>query len=386
METVRIELGGGGERSYNAIVAPGLLEQLGRRVRDLLPDARNAFMVIDAGLPDRFVERAGASLTAAGFTVAGADVIADEREKSLAACEILLAEMANEHLDRSDVVIALGGGLTGDLAGFAAATYKRGIALVQCPTTLLSMVDASVGGKTGVNLVTGSGLTKNMVGAFWQPRLVLADLDTLATLPPRVFRAGWGEMLKHGLIAGEFDPTLGADTESALTGDPGDGPSLGPLIARNIRLKAAIVAGDEREIASSSVGGRALLNLGHTFAHAIEPIPHLSPSSRPGDAPLLHGEAVALGLIAAGAASTVLGYAPGSLTERVRNTIERLGIRTRLPDLPDDASLLDAMRHDKKVTGGKLRLVVPLGAGGARVIDSPPPDAIVSGWSAIRAS
>lgn len=386
METVRIELV---DRTYDAMIARGLLQSLGPRTRDLLTSARRAFMVIDAGLPDDFVERAGASLAAAGFSVSGVDVVAHEREKSLAACEMVLSEMANEHLERTDVLIALGGGLTGDLAGFAAATFKRGIPFVQCPTTLLSMVDASVGGKTGVNLITRAGLTKNMVGAFWQPALVLADLDTLTTLPPRVFRAGWGEMLKHALIAGAFDPDLALDTDTALTGDPDDSLALGTLIARNIRLKAAIVAGDERETASAQSGGRALLNLGHTFAHAIETIPHLSPSDNPGDAPLQHGEAVALGLICAAAASHALDLVPPGFVDRVRASVERLGIRTRLPDLPGDSSLDEAMRHDKKVNAGRLRIVAPVEnsrAGfAASVIESPDSSVIRAGWAAIRA-
>lgn len=389
MQSVRIDLG---DRSYDAVIAPGVLASIGPRTRELVPGARRAFMATDAGLPAPLIERAAESLRAAGLAVCGASVVAREREKSLASCEVLLTEMANERLERSDVLIALGGGLTGDLAGFAAATYMRGVAFIQCPTTLLSMVDASVGGKTGVNLVTGSGITKNMVGAFWQPALVLADLDTLASLPPRVFRAGWGEMLKHALIAGAADPDLWNDTLRALTTDPVAAPprgSLAPLIARNIRFKASIVAGDERETAPSHLGGRALLNLGHTFAHAIEPLPHLSPSDDPADAPLHHGEAVALGLICAAATAHSLGLVPEAFVESVRAAVERLNIRTRLPELPSDVALSEAMRHDKKARAGRPRLVVPVPRGehafAARVIESPDPGAIASGWAAIRA-
>lgn len=174
--------------------------------------------------------------------------------------------MANAGLERSDVVLALGGGLTGDVAGFAAASFKRGVAVVQCPTTLLAMVDASVGGKTGVNLVTGTGLTKNLVGAFWQPALVLADVETLTTLTPRVFRAGWGEMLKHGLIAGAFDASLWDDTVEAVTVEPSAGVGLAALIdQRAVPVSdgpCGCVAGDGGEVACAVPGASGCAGVG----------------------------------------------------------------------------------------------------------------------------
>ncbi|MCA9306692.1 MAG: 3-dehydroquinate synthase [Phycisphaerales bacterium] len=385
VETVRVELG---ERSYDAVIGAGVLKFLGRRTRTLLADAKRAFIARDAGVPERFVEIARESLAGEGFEVSIGTVAADERKKSLEACERLLVSMANARLERSDVVIALGGGMTGDVAGFAAASFKRGVAVVQCPTTLLAMVDASVGGKTGVNLVTGTGLTKNLVGAFWQPVLVLADVETLTTLTPRVFRAGWGEMLKHGLIAGAFDETLWDDTIAAVTVEPSAGVGLAALIARNVRLKAAIVAGDERETASSDAGGRALLNLGHTYAHAMEPIGHLSATGDPKDAPMEHGEAVALGLIAAAAAGQAAGSGSLAYVGRVRGAVESIGLRSRIGGLPDDSVLMGAMRHDKKASGGRMRIVTPVDGArdgfGARVVDEPGDDVIRAGWAAIR--
>jgi len=195
-------------------------------------------------------------------------------------------------------------------------------------------------------------------------------------------------MLKHGLIAGSFDETLWDDTVAALTGEPSEGLGLGALIARNVRLKAAIVAGDERETASSAAGGRALLNLGHTFAHAIEPIAHLSATGDAKDAPMEHGEAVMLGLIAASAASCALGACSPRFVDRVRGSVERLGISGRVRSMPTDEALMEAMRHDKKASGGRMRIVIPIdGANegfGARVVEDPGDEAIRDGWAAIR--
>ncbi|MCA9311220.1 MAG: iron-containing alcohol dehydrogenase, partial [Phycisphaerales bacterium] len=254
------------ERSYDIVVGAGVLDELGPRAKALVP-GRHAFLVTDHNLPRSTIARARTSLEAAGFRVTEASANATEPEKSLATVERLLEAVGRARLERRDPVIALGGGIVGDVTGFVAASYRRGVPFIQCPTTLLAMVDASVGGKTGVNLVIGGALRKNMVGAFWQPRTVLADIATLASLPERERRAGLAECLKHGLICAATDPALfdwtvaHADAIARL-----DAPALTELVTRNVAVKAAVVAGDEREEASS--GGRALLNLGHTFGHA----------------------------------------------------------------------------------------------------------------------
>jgi 3-dehydroquinate synthetase len=259
------------------------------------------------------------------------------------------------------------------------------------------MVDASVGGKTGVNLAIPSRqpsnpsasptLLKNMVGAFWQPRAVLADIDTLASLPPRIFRAGLAECIKHamlsaGLPAPHADPDLLDWTESAFPRILAqDAAALTELISRNVRTKAAIVARDEREEDDS--GGRALLNLGHTFAHAIETISHLSPDTNPAHAPLQHGEAVALGLIAAASTAAAAQLAPADLPARITRLIAAAGLPTRVGNLPPPDEIVARMAHDKKTLAGRLRLILPTAPGHAAVFTDPALQAIQSGIRAI---
>lgn len=418
------------DRSYDAVIGAGVLRELGQRAAALVP-GRRAFLITDDALPPAIVSRAVDSLAAAGFTVTRASVHPTEPNKSLGTFARLLDELAATKHERADPVIALGGGIVTDLAGFVAASYRRGVPVIQCPTTLLAMVDAAVGGKTGVNLVVGKGsreegikgsshgrratasldpsipssldpfLLKNMIGAFWQPRLVLVDTDALASLPDRHFRAGLAECLKHGLLsAGAISPggTDGARsvpsaarlfewTSTHLPKILGrDSATLAELIERNIRVKAAVVAGDEREEKPSSHGGRALLNLGHTFAHALESFPALSPTNDPADAPLQHGEAVALGLVAAAAASAAMGRLSQADAERVRDAVARAGLPTSVTGLPPDRVLIDAMAHDKKASGGKLRLILPITLGECAVFEAPDERVLSSGWGAIRRS
>ncbi len=388
-KTIRIELG---DRSYDVIVSENLLSSLGQRVRTLLPGSGRAFVIADGNLPSDTVDRVHASLRDAGFEVSGDSVNALESNKTIATADRLLHEIAETRHERNDPVIALGGGIVGDIAGFVAASFKRGVPVVQCPTTLLAMVDASVGGKTGVNISTRSGLKKNLVGAFWQPRLVLADIDTLRSLPKRELTAGLGECLKHGMIAsspgGPDNDTPGAlfddIAERSVRLRMGELTEAVDLVAQNVRVKAAFVAGDERETAPSAAGGRALLNLGHTFAHAIETIPHLTPDGNPEHAPLLHGESVALGLVAATGAARALGRVDEAFEDEVRVGVERLGIASRLMGLPDDESLLERMMHDKKVLSGRLRLVLPEGLGRCTVVEDPSPSVVRAGWDALR--
>ncbi len=383
---VRVDLG---PRSYDVRIGAGIRAEVGgwtaARLDGTRRTNRRAFVVVDDGLPDDATVPVLVGLESAGFAVTTAELHAAETRKTLATAEALLVELADSRADRGDVVVAVGGGIAGDVAGFVAAVYKRGLAVVQVPTTLLAMVDASVGGKTAVNLATGTGLKKNLVGAFWQPLLVAADVEVLASLPPRAFRSGLAESLKHALLAGGAgeDPGLLDWTRERLPQladrDPG---VVERLVARNVAVKARVVGGDERETASAD--GRALLNLGHTFAHALELVAALSPTGDPADAPLQHGEAVALGLVAAGAAAVHMGMLSPDDAEVIRSMVDGAGLPSRLAGLPADEALLETMRHDKKVRGGALRLVLPTRLGACTSVTEPPAAAIAAGFAALR--
>lgn len=384
--SVRVELG---PRSYDVMVGPDLLPALGSLARARVnPAASRAFIVADSNLPTSTIDSAAASLKSANFGTQTTRVIATEERKSLQTLENLLASITAAKLSRLDVIIALGGGITGDVAGFAAATYRRGIPVIQCPTTLLSMVDASVGGKTGVNISpdgTQASLKKNMIGAFWQPALVLADVVTLASLPPREQRCGLAECIKHSLLGGEFnEPAL---LERILANAPAirasDHAILTELVARNVAIKAKVVAGDEREEASDDAGGRALLNLGHTFGHAIETLPNLSPESTT-PPPLKHGEAVALGIAAACRTALALNLLSATAADQAIAALRAVGLPTAIPNLPPNEQLIESMSHDKKTLGGKLRLVLPTHKRRCVVVNDPPLSAVVAGWQSIR--
>jgi len=301
------------------------------------------------------------SLRAAGFAPVLLAVPAGEKSKSLAVAENLLERMAEGGLDRGSFVVALGGGVVGDLAGFVAAIYQRGIPFVQIPTTIVAQVDSSVGGKTGVNLRAG----KNLVGSFHQPRLVLADIDTLATLPDREYREGFAEVIKHAAIR---------DAAMLETIDPlADRSSLAPLIARNIAIKAAIVAEDEKE----ESGTRALLNFGHTIGHAIENVA--------GYGELLHGEAISIGLAAALVISQMKGGLSRQEADLVRAKLSAFGLPLTLPaNLKTDA-LLAAAAKDKKFSAGQIRFVVVPRLGEATVADNISEQDLREAIEAIRA-
>ena len=274
-----------------------------------------------------------------------------ERTKSLAQLGRVLDWMAAQGLDRRCAVFAIGGGVMGDLAGFAAASYLRGVALYHAPTTLLAMVDSSVGGKTGVNLRAG----KNLVGAFWQPEAVIIDTAFLRTLPEREFSAGLAEVIKYGLLAD-------ADLFHQIERTPvlrWDHPGLPSLIGECCAIKAGIVGSDERELRSS--GGRALLNLGHTFAHALE--------NTAGYGEYLHGEAVGLGLVLAARLSHKIGWLPAGPVARVERVVAACGLPVRLRKRLAAEKLLAAMKLDKKVRGGKLRFVALRAIGEAETVD-----------------
>jgi len=384
---VKVDLG---DHGYDVVVGAGILDQLGSLMIQAGAARRGgrALVVSDEGLPRTTAAAAMRSLAAAGLDTGHIRLPATEADKTLAAANRILIELARARLERSDIVIALGGGVIGDLAGFAAAIYRRGIPVVQCPTTLLAMVDAAVGGKTGVNLAIGEGpgaLKKNMVGAFHQPRLVAADVCVLGSLPDRPLRAGLAECVKHGMIAADWsDPGLMDWTVRSIPGVLTQDPAiLVELVMRNIRIKGAVVGRDERE--EDGAGGRALLNLGHTFAHAIETLPTLTPDGDLNKAPLQHGEAVALGLIAATGAAVAAGICPTELTDQVTSALVACGLPTSVRGLPPSEDVLTLMAHDKKAMGGKMRLVLPIGPGRARVVESPPRAVVLAGIDAMRA-
>lgn len=378
---VRVDLD---DRSYDVIVGDGVLGSLGVRVRTLIGGSR-AFIVADDGLPDATIERARESLEGARLRVTLERVAPGERGKSIATTERLLESLCATAQERGEAVVALGGGIVGDVAGLVAALYRRGVPIVQCPTTLLAMVDASVGGKTGVNLATGAGRTlrKNMCGAFHQPTLVLIDVGVLDSLADRDLRCGLAECVKHAMLAigdSELFPWLERRASGVLARDR---ETLIELVARNVAMKARVVAGDERELHEH--GGRALLNLGHTFAHAIEGLDHLTPTGDPRDAPLRHGEAVALGLMAAASLGERVGLVDGEYSDRVRALLTGIGLPTSVGAMPPPRDVLAAMRHDKKVSGGRLRLIVPRSGGGAEIVSEVEEDAVLSAISAISA-
>jgi shikimate kinase/3-dehydroquinate synthase len=353
------------ERPYEVVVGGGLLARAGGLLAPHLPSRRVA-IISDRAVAALHLPALRAGLAEGGFEVRAAiEVPPGEGSKRMSMLEDVLERILAAGADRGTAVIALGGGVVGDLAGFAAAVALRGMPFVQAPTTLLAQVDSSVGGKTGVNLRAG----KNLAGAFHQPRIVLADTDTLATLPPRELRAGWGEVAKHGLLQGPLWEWCEARGPAAMTGDA---EALRHAVLESCRLKAGVVVADEREEAPE--GGRALLNLGHTFAHALE-------AECGYDGTLLHGEAVAVGLGLAAALSARLGHCAQEWPGRVMEHLASVGLPARLKDLPRGFSveaLLGRMRKDKKVRDGAMRFVLMRGAGGAFTTADVPPDAVAA--------
>ncbi len=387
--TVRVDLGA---RSYTVHIGPAALLSVPMEIRNALGEApKRAFVVADAGVPAVLVEELAESLRTRGLAPTVSAVTPSERDKSLDTLGRLLTEMAASGHSRADPVVAVGGGIVGDLAGFAASAYQRGVPVVQCPTTLLAMVDASVGGKTGVNLLVpgpaGDRLLKNQVGAFHQPLAVAADTRALASLPDRQFRAGLAECVKHAMIAeGIVGADLMSETHAALPRAlAGDRDATDRLIERSVTLKGEVVRRDERESLTETGGVRMLLNLGHTFGHAVETIPDLTPDTAyPELAPLLHGEAVALGLIAACRCAEHLGLCPSGVGDEVLSLLDTIGLPTGVAGLPEDDEILARMGADKKAAGGTLRLVLPVGRGKCEVVRAPEREAIRAGIAAIR--
>ncbi len=383
-------------RAYEVRIGGGALGSVASAVRSMAgARASRVFVVVDTGVPERFVDQLSADLASQGFVACVACVTPSEEIKSIETYHRLMVEIASTGHTRVDPVIALGGGVVGDLAGFVAASYQRGVAVIQCPTTLLSMVDASVGGKTGMNLVVpddagGSTLLKNLVGAFHQPRLVVADMDVLASLDPRHRRAGLAECVKHGMIGAG----LGDDAHAGLMDwmieeldgiRAFDDSTIEELVGRNVALKASVVVGDEHESTDAKAGGRMLLNFGHTFGHAIETIEGVSPVvDEPGLAPLLHGEAVGLGMVAACCAAVELGMCDRSIGDELVSMLEAIGLPVRVDGLPPGCEILDRMMRDKKMAGGSLRVILPVGWGKCAIVEGADEGAIVAGIDSIR--
>lgn len=363
-----------GQRSYAVHVGAGLLGDVGALAGRVCPtSSRRACLVCDASLPSALLAEALASLGRSHWTVTTVTIKANEGHKTLDGLSGILTALAGSRHERGDPVIALGGGIVGDMAGFAGAIYRRGVPVIQCPTTLLAMVDASVGGKTGVNLETHdatgrASLKKNMIGAFHQPVAVVADVQSLNSLPDRILRSGLAECIKHGMLSADWgDEKLLDFTQANMDAIVGrDLEILTELIARNVAVKAAVVAADERE---SAAGPRATLNLGHTFAHAIETLPGVSPAGLPADAGLQHGEAVAMGLAASARLSAAMSSLDGASAEALIAMIERAGLPTRAVGLPSADEILERMRHDKKALGGVIRVVLPVHGRRANVVE-----------------
>ncbi len=337
------------ERAYDIVIGRGLLASLGKRIKALRVGARVA-LVTDETVARQHLAAAEAALKSAGIDAARIVVPVGEGSKSYATFETVCEAIIAARIERSDLVVAFGGGVIGDLAGFAAASVRRGLDFVQVPTTLLAQVDSSVGGKTGINSRHG----KNLVGAFHQPVMVIADTALLDTLPKREFRAGYAEVAKYGLLGdAAFFAWLEKNWQDVFSG----GPAREHAIAVCCRAKAGIVARDERE-----TGERALLNLGHTFGHALEAACGFSGR-------LLHGEAVALGTALAFEFSARKGLIAAAETARARAHLAAVGLPTYLKDIsggsPGVDEMIDLIAQDKKVKRGKLTFILVRGIGQA---------------------
>ena len=337
-----------GERSYDILIGRGQLASLGQKIAALRPGAKVG-IVTDETVMRHHLAAAEAALATAGIVAAtSVSVPAGESSKSFPVLERVCEALVAARVERADLVVALGGGVIGDLAGFAAAILRRGLDYVQVPTTLLAQVDSSVGGKTAIDSSHG----KNLIGAFHQPVLVLADTALLDTLPPRQFRAGYAEVAKYGLIGdAAFFAWLEANWRDMFAG----GPAREHAIAVSCRMKAAIVSRDERE-----TGERALLNLGHTFGHALEAAAGFSDR-------LLHGEAISLGMALAFRFSALRGLMPMTEAERVERHLAAVGLPTDIRSVPGGAPgsdrLMDLIAQDKKVKRGRLTFILARGIG-----------------------
>lgn len=338
------------DRSYNILIEKGSLANLGAEM-SRLNLGKKVLLVSNPEIFDYYGHTAVNSLEKAGFTVFTHLIPAGENYKTLDSIAQVYDTALAHRLERSSTMVALGGGVIGDMTGFAAATWLRGINFVQVPTTLLAMVDASIGGKTGVNHPQG----KNLIGAFYQPKLVLIDPDVLKTLPVREFRAGMAEVIKYGVI---WDAELFQqleDSDNLASFSQIDGELLQTIITKSCQAKADVVCTDEKE-----AGLRAILNYGHTIAHGIE--------SLTGYTSVNHGEAVAMGMVAAGAIAVKLGMWTAGENQRQTDLIEKAALKTRIPPLNAD-EMVNALTADKKVKDGKVRFILPTAIGQVTISD-----------------
>ena len=348
------------ERSYDIHVGPQLIAEAGRLLKPL---ARGVVPVVtDANVAPLYLDRFASVLKEAGIETRPIVLDAGEGTKSFSWLESLTSELLRAGVERGGLIVALGGGVIGDLTGFAAGILKRGVDFAQVPTTLLAQVDSSVGGKTAINTPEG----KNLIGVFHQPKIVLADTDVLSTLPRRELLAGYGEVVKYGALGDRaFFEWLEVNGARALKGDAA---AMVHAVARCCRMKAEIVARDERES-----GDRALLNLGHTFGHALEAATGFSDR-------LLHGEGVALGMVLAFRLSVRLGLCPGQDAERFARHLKSVGLPTEITDIPGKRpgadELLAHMAHDKKAKDGTVAFILVRGIGDAFVTRDVAMDAV----------
>ena len=374
MPTVPIELP---HHRYEVAIEAGLLSRLGQQVREVAPHGCAA-LLRDAGLPAAHAAAAHEALEREGYAVTDGVFATSERLKSLDTVRSMYELLLGDRLERRSPVVALGGGILTDTAGFAAATYLRGVPLVMVPTTLLAMVDASVGGKVGVNVPEG----KNLIGAFYQPMRVVIDPQVLTTLPTRELRCGLAECIKHAMIrdAARFE-WLENNLDAVLALEPA---ALAELVRWNVQIKAQVVMADEKE-----AGERAHLNFGHTFAHAIEAVQGQDDGGDVGgNAPAggcHHGEAVALGMVAATTLAMARQMVEAPVLRRLEALLERAGLPSAMARPLGVKRLNEAMALDKKVADTRIRLVLPRGIGEAGVYDDVPADAIASAWEAIGA-
>jgi 3-dehydroquinate synthase len=356
-EIVKVSLG---DRSYDIHAGGGLLARAGKLLKPLTRGVTP--VVTDDRVAKLHLEPLLASLRGAGIDARPIVVAAGEATKSFAGLERLTGALLNTGVERGGLIIALGGGVIGDLTGLAAGILKRGIDFAQIPTTLLAQVDSSVGGKTAINTPEG----KNLVGLFYQPRIVIADIGVLSSLPKRERLAGYAEVAKYGALGdAEFFAWLEANAAAALKGDA---TVLTKMVAHSCRMKADIVARDERE-----AGDRALLNLGHTFGHALEAATGFSDR-------LLHGEGVAIGMALAFRLSAQLGLAPAADAERIEKHLRAVGLPASIADISGPrasaGTLMRHMMHDKKAKDGRLTFILARGIGRAFVTNDVPMDAV----------
>lgn len=340
MEIIKVDLG---DRSYPIYIGAGIVSELGNCLKKL-PVGKNTLLITNSTVRNLYGPDAEKSLKEAGFLVTFGEIGDGEQNKTLATAGRLYDLAFDKGIDRRSPVVVLGGGVTGDVAGFVAATYLRGVPFIQVPTTLLAQVDSSVGGKVAVNHPRG----KNIIGVFYQPGFVLADVALLKTLPPRELRSGLAEVIKYGVIwSADFFAWLEENIETLLAGDT---EALIRVVQESCRIKAKVVEKDETE------GGlRAILNYGHTVGHAVEALT--------GYGKYTHGEAVGIGMVSAARLAVALGLLNASDLSRIEVLIRRAGLALELPDNLAPKDLINSFYHDKKAAGGRLTFVLPLSIG-----------------------